>query len=265
MEAHTRGQEHRVGERGELDIALILQAHFAAEFQEEVHEGERHEVQARAVLEGQRLAVFERNHHARGGIPAHGESLLHKVHGERETGTEGPAVSRIRVRVIFAVQVPGVPRGNAGLGFTRRGIGVEQQGKAPYAARIERGAHLGVDVQVATAHGPHVQGTRGAIRGMVVIERHAQAQVQEVQDTDRHEEVARKSEGVIVKGMTTTIYIVKTATGKGPGICGGRTAGTHDHVPLAERLRVDLAQALGAAGHNAGMGAGQARNHKGGG
>ena len=100
---------------------------------------------------------------------------------------------------------------------------------------------------------------------MVIVERHAQTEVQVIEEADSHKEVARKSRRIIKEGVISTIHLINTTTGKGPGIGSNGTAGTYHHVPLAEGLCVNLAQAFGTAGHNAGMGEGQTRNSQGGG
>ena len=124
VEAHTRSYKHRVVERVNIVITLFLQAHFTAEFNEEIHKLNRDEVQTSAIHERGGLAIPRRHNNTSRTVPTQGEIPLGEVHRESQTGTEGPTIGRQRLRIAFTIQVPGVSRTDSGLSFTRRGVSI---------------------------------------------------------------------------------------------------------------------------------------------
>ena len=155
-----------------------------------------------------------------------------------------------------------MPRTDTGLRFAGRSVGVEQEGYAKDIVRVKRSTDLRVDVQVTATHGPHVHGTSRCFRRMVIVHRHAYAEVQEVQETNRQEEVARHCEGVIEERIAVPVHFVSATAGKCPSVGSERTTGTDNHVPLSEGMRVNLAKAFRTAGHNTGMGKRKSRGKK---
>ena len=190
VEAEARSNDHRI-DHGIKRVVVVLKTEFAGEFDEGIHPGEREPVNARTVDEHIGLTITRCQHETSMSVPTDGDVLLGEVQGELESRSHRKGVGRERMSNAFIVQIPRMTGTSTHGVFTRRDIEVEHGGKAEDALVAERHRSLEPEVKVATARGPHVQvaGRAFIVIGVVVVERKAHTDIQEVEKTDSGIEV----------------------------------------------------------------------------